>query len=195
LGFGGITNSAALELNLYSGDHGGQGISFGTNGNVPDNDPALGNFLSTEPVALNSGDPIYFQVYYNQDLVSVRLTDTTTTNTFSTTFAANLPAALGSSIGYVGFTGGTGSDTAIQTISNFLFSYSVPAVLTVKKGTAGSIVISWPIGVASAFVLQEATTLNGVWTNVPIAPQNVNLQNQVTLTPGTAAAFYRLSVE
>jgi hypothetical protein len=195
LGYAGITNSAALEFNLYSGDHGGQGITFGTNGNVPDNDAALGDFLSTSPVALDSGDPISVQVYYGQDLMTVWLTDEVTSKTFSTSFSANLPAILGSSVGYVGFTGATGGATSIQTISNFMFSYTEPPVLAVTKGTAGSVIVSWPIGVASAFVLQQATALNGVWTNVPTTPQNVNLQNQVTLTPGTAAAFYRLSLE
>jgi hypothetical protein len=195
LGYGGITNSAALELNLYSGDHGGEGITFGTEGNVPDNDAALGDFLSTAPVSLTSGDPINVQIYYNQNDVSVRLTDVVTTNTFTTSFSANLPDDVGS-VAYVGFTGGTGSVTSIQTISNFVFSYSEPPVLSIKRGAAaGSFVVSWPIGVASAFVLQESATLNGKWTNVSTAPQNVNLQNEVTLTPGTTASFYRLSLQ
>ena len=59
LGYVGISPSAALALNLYEGDHGGQGYLFVTGGNVPDSDTALGNYLKPEPLNLNGGDPIY----------------------------------------------------------------------------------------------------------------------------------------
>jgi len=82
-------------------------------------------------------------------------------------------------------------------VSNFVFSYTTTftPTLSVALGTApGSVVISWPVGVSPLFVLQQASSLLGPWSNVAVASQVVNAQNQVTLTPGTAT-FFRLSLE
>jgi hypothetical protein len=80
-------------------------------------------------------------------------------------------------------------------VSNFVFSYTTPPILSLVAGTAGSVVITWPVSVSTLFVLQQTTALNGTWSNVTVPPVVVNSQNQVTLTPGTSAAFYRLSLQ
>ena len=192
LGLAGITNSAAFEINIYSGDHGGPGITYGTDGNVPDTDPALGNFLNVAPVSITNG-PIDIELYYSQGVLNVWLTQAT--NKFSTKFVTDLPAAVGAETAYMGFTGACGGDNAIQTISNLSFSYSTQPILSVAHETGGSVIVSWPISVAGQFVLQQATSLNSVWTTVVTPPQNVNLENQVTLTPGATPLFFRLSLQ
>jgi hypothetical protein len=197
LGFDGIDPSAGLELNIYAGDHGGAGIMFGTDGAVPDTDSTLGNFLSTSPVNLASGDPILVQMYYIENVATISLVDTKTAAAFRTNLTIpDLPAIVGggsNGTAYVGFTAGTGGLNAIQTISNFVFSYTttMTPTLSVASGTAGSVVISWPVGVSPLFVLQQTASLNGTWSNVGTAPVIVNSQTQVTLTPGTTT-FYRL---
>ncbi len=129
----GIPNSGAVALNLDSSVAGGIGTSFcwnngsATYNSTNDNNPAGdGNFPGTAyqsvgPVSLASGDPIQVNLTYSavaQTLTEV-LTDTTNNNTSTTTFSGvNFSALLGSTSGYVGFTGGSGNPTT-QTISNF----------------------------------------------------------------------------
>jgi hypothetical protein len=196
LGYAGITPSAALELNIYSGDHGGTGYTFGTAGNTPDSDAALGDFLSSSPVALSSGNPIQVQLYYNQGMAALTMVDAKAGNTFSTSInVGDLPTIIGAPSAFVGFTGATGGLNAIQTVSNFVFSYTTPPSLSVAQGTPGSVIVSWPVSVSPLFVLQQSSALNGTWSNVATAPVVVNSKNQVTLTPGTTAAFFRLSLQ
>ena len=64
--------------------------------------------------------------------------------------------------------------------------------LSVASGVAGGIVVSWPSSVPTSFGLQQSTGVQGPWSAVSTAPQVVNSRYQVTLTPGTSSAFYRL---
>jgi hypothetical protein len=95
----------------------------------------------------------------------------------------------------IGFTGGDGAVNSIQTVSNFVFSYTTPPILSVARKSAGTVVVSWPVSVSTLFKLQQSTTLNGTWSNVAQTPQVVNGENEVTLTPGTTTAFYMLSLQ
>lgn len=194
LGYAGITPSAAFEINIYSGDHGGVGYQFGTDGNVPDTDAGMGNFINPSPVEINSGDPIDVVISYFNDTLNITLSDPIQNTSYSTSYTTNLTEVIGSSAAYVGFTGATGGSDALQTVSNFSYSFSGAPTLTITRGAAGSVVVSWPVSVSSSFVLQQSTTVSGPWTDVTTTPTVVNGQNQVTLSPGTTTAFYRLVV-
>jgi hypothetical protein len=193
LGYNGITPSAALELNIYTGDHGGEGYQFGTDGATPDSDAALGNFQSCAPVNLASGHPILVRFYYDQNVAHLLMVDATAGATFATTLdVPDLTSVVGPSA-FVGFTGGTGGLNAIQTVSNFVFSYTTPPILSVTHPAPDSVVVSWPVSVSTLFVLQAANSLEGPWENVGTAPVIVNSENEVTVVPGTAT-FYRLVI-
>ncbi len=96
---------------------------------------------------------------------------------------------IGADSGYVGFTGATGGNNAIQTISNFRFSYTTPPLLTVTKSGSNALV-TWPVSVATFFVLQGSPSLAGPWTDLG-PPTVVGLQNQVTV-PLSGTQFFRL---
>jgi hypothetical protein len=195
LGYTGITPSAAFEMNIYTGAPGGAGIQFGTNGSTPGSTNPIAPYFSTLPVNLASGDPIYVQLYYIQNVLNVWLVDAKAGTKYATNFSVpDLPAIVGGSNAFIGFTGGTGSATSIQTVSNFVYSYTVPPVLSVTRGAPGSVVVSWPGPVSSLFALQQSASLSGPWSNVTVTPQVVNSQNQVTLTPAVAT-FYRLTLK
>jgi hypothetical protein len=205
IGYSGLNNSFALEFNVYSGDHGGEGFLIGTNGNVPDNDSQMGNFLSTSPVQFTNSDPVFVQLYYQEGQYSLVMVDTTTNSIFTTNFAGpNITAGYDSrnSIiagrsGFVGFTGGSGALNSTITISNFVFSTTTPPNLSISPGASpGTANVTWPISVAALFKLQTAPTVKGPWTTVT-APVTINAQtrNQVSLTPGAGPAFYRLSLQ
>lgn len=111
-----ITNSAAVEFFLR-GSSGGA-TTFETGGAI---DPNSGT--PAGPVNLAGGDPILVTLAYNGTTLIETLTDQTTpANTFTTSYAANIPGAVGKPTAFVGFTGGTGGGYSTQTISGFTFA-------------------------------------------------------------------------
>jgi hypothetical protein len=192
LGYYGISNSVAFELNLYTGSSGGSGIQLGTNGSTPDSASPSAPYFFPGQVNIASGDPIDVQISYSQNVLNVSLADATAGTKFTTSFIVpNLPAIVGGSSAYIGFTGGDGDANSIQTVSNFVFSSVTQSILSITREAPESVVISWPAAVSSQFVLQQSTALNGTWSNVSGTPVVVNSQNQVTLTI-TNTTFYRL---
>lgn len=116
LGYVGITGkTVAYQINLYDGH--GQGSNFVTS-NVS------GNYLATGAVQFSSGHPIEVVLVYDADAQTITesLTDTVTGAKFTRTYTdVDLAAALGENA-YFGFTGGSGGDTAIQTVTGFTIS-------------------------------------------------------------------------
>jgi hypothetical protein len=119
-----IVNSVGLEVNIYNFT-GGPGTYLATQGTS-----GLGNYLSTNPVNFNTGDPIRFTITYNAIAHTLKetLVDTDSpTTTYKHTFTGiDIASQVGGSSAYVGFTGGVGGITSTQTISNFQFQSSVP---------------------------------------------------------------------
>ncbi|HEV2973330.1 MAG TPA: autotransporter-associated beta strand repeat-containing protein [Pirellulales bacterium] len=128
LGYQGITNSVAIELNIWNGALGGVGTALGINGTVPGT-IAASNGLTYTPVKwLNDGDPINVSVSYSP--TAQTLTETVTdslvpANTFSTVYTGvNLASVLNGPSAYVGFTGASQNSQSQQLISNFSYSLS-----------------------------------------------------------------------
>jgi autotransporter-associated beta strand protein len=177
LGYYGIAPSAALQLNIYTGDPGGVGSAF-TNGGT------LSAYTSTGPVNLASGDPIQVMLSYDGSNLVENLVDQTTVQTYSTTYSGvNLAALTGGTSAYVGFTGATGGEFAIQTISNFTFvaglgngnPSGLPATtaLTISKsgvfdlGGANQTVASLSDGSGGGSIINSAPTLLSILTLSP----------------------------
>ncbi len=70
---------------------------------------------------------------------------------------------------------------------------SAPPVLSVARGAAGTLVVSWSISVATKYGLQQAPSLTGPWSNVDATPVVVDSQYEVTTSLGTGTVFYRLA--
>ncbi len=194
LGYNGIHPSVALEIDLLTSGPGGPGINWETNGVTAETGGVPNG--STSPVSVTSQDPINFTIYYDYPAgeLFVNLTDTNANTTFYTNyFIGNLAALLGGNLAYVGF---TGSGSAIQTISNFTYTYTTIPELSVGPAPGGSVLISWPETIASSFVLQQSMAANGPWSNVatPPTPNPANAQYQVTISPTNSAQFYRLDL-
>jgi PEP-CTERM motif len=118
-----VTPSAALQINLWTGSGQPQGVQFATNGNS-------GRYNSLGSLVPSSGDPINVNFNYNGSTVSVSLTDTVTSATYSRSYAnVSLPAIVGGSHALIGFSGGTGGVTSTQTISNFNFQAVAPTAV------------------------------------------------------------------
>src|SRR5581483_7682445 len=143
LGYFGISNSAAVGFNIYSGTAGTVGFST---------DGATFTFGGTDNLNMASGDPIHVQINYADGNISLVLTDAVAAVSFTTNIAAgDLTASdvVGSSAAYIGLTGATAAagESANQVIDNFSFQYTAavaPASPVLSIGLAnGALTISW----------------------------------------------------
>jgi hypothetical protein len=183
LGLLGITNSAALTLNLYSSASGGTGMSFGTNGaqGLP--------YSSVSPVALNMGDPINVSVVYDGSNLSVVLTDAVAHTTFTTNIIADLPAIVGANTAYVGITGADGGTVSTQTVSDFSF-IPLPR-LSAQLASPTTVLLSWPASIGGYALLQRASVDSGTWAACPAVVNKVGEDYQAVVST-SSAQFYRL---
>jgi len=192
LGYYGIVNSLAFELNLYTGANGGSGIAYGTGGATPDSPIPLLPYISCAPVNLTLGDPINVRLAFFNGVMYVKMVDTITSATYigSHVFGDALPI-VGSASGYIGFTGATGGVASTQAVSNFEFSYTTPPILSLKA-SGGDATISWPVSVSTLFALQSAPSIAGPFTTLTNVPTVVNGTNQVTLPLTGSKQFFQL---
>ena len=72
--------------------------------------------VTSSGVNLHTTDVFNVQISYDGTNLTMTITDTTTNATFTQAWPINIPATVGGNTAYVGFTGGTGGNTAIQEI-------------------------------------------------------------------------------
>ncbi len=121
---GGIGNSVAIKFDIYSNSgEGTDSTGIYTDGASP-TVPAVD--LTPSGIVLLSGDTMSAQLVYNGTTLTLNLTDTVTSKTFTYAFTVNIPSTVGANTAYVGFTGGTGGGTAIQNIKTWTFTSGTP---------------------------------------------------------------------
>ncbi len=126
-GYAGIGKSVAIKFDTY--DNAGEGTdSTGlfTNGALPFV-PAVN--LSGSGITLQNQDVKQVVLDYNGTTLTEKITDTATKVSFTTSYQVNIPSFVGGSIAYIGFTGGTGSLTALQDIQTWTFTSGQPQFL------------------------------------------------------------------
>jgi autotransporter-associated beta strand protein len=121
-----ITRSAEIVWELYSGS-GGSEINYTTDGNATTS-TATGNGVSVDETT-----PVNFTLSYD-GTSKLSLTAVQSGNTWTQSYNAALGSTLNNpanGLAYIGFTGGTGGENALQQLSNFSFTsyYSFNNVL------------------------------------------------------------------
>ena len=119
LGYAGIPESVAIKFDLFS--NAGEGIdSTGifTDGALP-TVPSID--LTGTGINLHSGDMMHAHLSYDGNALTLTLTDLVTEATWTQPFVIDIPTIVGGNTAYVGFTGGSGSKTAVQQILNWTF--------------------------------------------------------------------------
>jgi hypothetical protein len=135
LGYAKIGNSVAIKFDLYSNaGEGSDSTGLYTNGAVP-TVPAID--LSSTGINLHSGDQMTVNLAYNGATLSMNITDIVTSATWSTSWTIDIPAIVGGNSAYVGFTGGTGGETASQKILTWAYSIATPAPSPTFSPAAG----------------------------------------------------------
>ena len=112
----------AIKFDLYNNDgEGNSSTGFYLNG-APPTVPAID--LLPSGIDLHSGHVFHVVMVYDGSALSLTITDQITKATFSTNFAVNLAELLGAPTAYVGFTAGTGAQTAVQSILDWQLTSS-----------------------------------------------------------------------
>ena len=121
---GGIGTSVAVKFDFFNNNNEGtDSTGFYLNGAVP---TVPAQSLTASGVVLSSGDTMAAQLTYDGTTLTLNVTDTVTSKTFSYAAAVNIPAAVGGATAYVGFTGGEGGLSAVQNIKTWTFSPGTP---------------------------------------------------------------------
>ena len=122
LGYSGMSApTVAYQINIYSGHT--RGSNFVTTNSA-------GSYLTTGNVNFYSGDTINVELIYDSKgkTITENLRDMTTNQTFTRTYSnIDLDTVLGDSA-FIGFTGGAGGLSSIQTVSDFSLTYQQGAL-------------------------------------------------------------------
>ena len=136
----GIPNSVAVKFDIYDNENeGSDSTGMYTNGASP-TVPAVD--MTSSGVDPSNGDVYNVQITYDGTTLAMSITDATTKAKFGTNWAVNIPALVGGSTAYVGFTGATGGLAATQDVIAWTFTTPAPPVATPTfspaPGTYGS---------------------------------------------------------
>jgi hypothetical protein len=110
----------AVKFDLYN--NAGEGVdSTGlyTDGASP-TVPAVD--MTSSGVNLHTTDVFNVQISYDGTNLTMTITDATTKATFTQAWPVNIPTTVGGDTALVGFTGGSGGDTAIQQIIGWMMA-------------------------------------------------------------------------
>jgi hypothetical protein len=126
LGYQGIPNSVAVKFDIFNNQgEGTNSTGLFSDGRAP-SVPAPGSGdvlvnLDGSGIDLKSTHPFRVDMNYDGTTLNVTITDTVTLASASQTYTVNISAHVHSNTAYVGFTGGTGSLSAIEEIQSWAF--------------------------------------------------------------------------
>src|SRR5262249_14700104 len=160
LGYTGIGRSVAVKFDIWTSDthRSTTGIYF--DGEAVDSPAGRARqiFMDTDPdpanrIDFNNGHVFRIDLTYDGATLTETVTDTVTGATFSTSYDVDIAAHVGSNVGYVGLSGGTGGQTAVQDVLTWVFASDAPfspgaAPGGGSSGSAGD--VAWLISGPSA---------------------------------------------
>src|ERR1700719_871022 len=147
----GIPSSVAVKFDLFQNSHEGiNSTGLYINGASPTS-PAI---TLGGGVNLHSGDIFQVHMTYDGTTLTMTITDTVTSATFTNAWTINIPGTVGGNTAFVGFTGGTGGQTATQQIISWTYSSNgstqPPAATPAISPATGTFTSSQTVTIADA---------------------------------------------
>jgi fibronectin type 3 domain-containing protein len=165
LGYTGIPKSVAVKFDLFStSGEGPDSTGLYTNGAPPTNAGSID--LTPTGVDPHSGHVFNVTLSYDGALLRSVITDASTGLSAVQAYPMNIPAILGDTTGFVGFTGGDGSLTAVQNILRWTFSSpsitpAIPKNLTAMTNN-GQAQLQWDASTgATSYNIYRGTSAGG----------------------------------
>jgi fibronectin type 3 domain-containing protein len=167
LGYAGLNNSIAVKFDLA--DNAGEGddsTGLYTNGASP---TVAGSIdLGPTGIDLHSQNTFSAGMIYDGTTLKVTITDLSTGVSATQSYAVNIPAIVGGSTAYVGFTGSTAGATAYQDIQSWTYTPGAPVIpaapanltATAMAGTQVSLSWSEPSSTQTGFSIERSTDGN-----------------------------------
>jgi hypothetical protein len=124
LGYQGIPNSIAVKFDLFSNaGEGTDSTGLYLNGASP-TVPAID--MTPSGVILQSQDVMQATLTYDGTTLTETVTDETLAShpTFTTSYRVDIPSVIGTSLGYVGFSGGTGGLTTVADVQTWTYQFT-----------------------------------------------------------------------
>jgi hypothetical protein len=195
LGYGGgaaITPSVAIKFDLYSQGSHNSTTGLYTNGATG----AAGQIRMDPTIVLGSGHPIQVDLIYDGTTLRQTVTDLVTMAVFTQNYTVNIPAILGNDAAFVGFTGGTGGESAIQDILTWCYSAAVtrpaaPTNLVADNPNPTQVALTWVdhSSFEDGFIVERST--DGM-NFTEIARPGPNVTTYTDTPPSLGTFFYRV---
>jgi len=201
-----IAKSVAVKFDLFNNSgEGSNSTGLYTNGATP----TIPTTTLGGGVNLHSGDVFEVQMVYDGTTLTLTITDATApADTFVTSFPIDIPATVGGPTALVGFTAGTGGQTAKQEILSWTYSAKATpdffltlspvsrsvsqgkgstytATVTATNGFSGAVALSamgLPAGVSATFVPATITGSGSSIVNVFTTPATVPGSYTITVS-------------
>ncbi|MEZ0263953.1 MAG: hypothetical protein ACAI43_04435 [Phycisphaerae bacterium] len=149
LGYGGIANSVAFQINLFAASAGGRGVGINANGLTAQS--AGGNAYQSTGALQLLGQAVHVELTYDGSTLTQTLS--AGAQTFTTTTAIDILGLVGAADAFVGFTGATGFESSTQTVSNFTFETLTAALDIGGPALDSPVPTPLPLGVWAGLAL------------------------------------------
>ncbi len=191
LGYSGLSSSAAIYFNFFPNVN---ATGLATGGATPGKGQVS---MSGAPINLGAGDRLNVSLVYNGKTLSETVLNPRTGALFSKSYGINLASILGGNTAYVGFTGGTGSYTAVQDIATWRFDStptSIPLAPTGLTATAASgteVDLHWqdPNNGHAGFIISRRIGTSAKYTPEAVVAPAPTTFADTALFPGTAYSY------
>jgi hypothetical protein len=200
LGYESIGKSVCVKFDLYNNSgEGNDSTGIYTDGSTP-TVPSVS--LTNTGIDLHSGDVFWVHMVYDGTNLSMVLTDLNTGAKYTTSFTVDIPAILGESQAFVGFTAGTGGLTAVQEVLtwNYVAGGATPTPsptpTATPTATATATRTATPTPTATATATRTATptataTATATRTATPTATATATATRTATPTATATATATR----
>jgi fibronectin type 3 domain-containing protein len=183
-GTGGIASSVAVKFDLFNNQgEGSDSTGLYTGGAAPTNVGSID--LTNTGIDLHSGDKFSVSMSYDGTTLVVTETDLSTNKSATQSYTINIPGTVGGGTAYVGFTGGTGGQTATQDILTWTYSPTAttapaaPSNLAATPASGTQIDLTW-----------TNNAVNQTGFRIDRATDNAFTQNLVTESAGASATSF-----